>query len=56
MTTNLSNEDGSLCAVVCLSDYAGRKPVEVAGILVHEEAHVWQEYCDFYGEKFPGSE
>jgi len=55
-THHLSNEDGNLCAVVCLSDYAGRKPVEVAGLLVHEAVHVWQEYCDFYGEKFPGRE
>jgi hypothetical protein len=55
-THNLSNEDGNLCAVVCLSEYAGRNPVEVAGLLVHEAVHVWQEYCDFYGEKFPGRE
>jgi len=53
---HLNNEDGNLCAVICLSNYAGRDPVEVAGILVHEAVHVWQEYCDFYGEDKPGRE
>jgi hypothetical protein len=55
-THHLSNHDGNLCAVVCMNDYAGRNPVEVAGLLVHEAVHVWQEYCDWYGEKTPGRE
>ena len=53
---NLSNPDGNLCCVICISGYRGRSPVEVAGMLVHEAVHVWQEYCDFYGEKAPGRE
>ncbi len=53
---HLSNADGNLCCVVCMRDYEGRNPVEVAGLLVHEAVHVWQEYCDFYGEKEPGRE
>jgi len=55
-THHLSNNDGNLCAVVCMNDYVGRNPVEVAGLLVHEAVHVWQEYCDWYGEKTPGRE
>jgi hypothetical protein len=55
-THHLSNTDGNLCAVVCMNDYANRNPVEVAGLLVHEAVHVWQEYCDWYGEKAPGRE
>jgi hypothetical protein len=55
-THHLSNPDGNLCAVVCLGDFAGRNPVEVAGLLVHEAVHVWQEYCDWHGEKAPGRE
>jgi hypothetical protein len=52
----LSNADGNLCAVICLSGHEKRTPVEVAGLLVHEAVHVWQEYCDWYGEKTPGRE
>jgi hypothetical protein len=55
-THHLNNKDENLCAVICLSNYAGCDPVEVAGILVHEAVHVWQEYCDFYGEDKPGRE
>jgi hypothetical protein len=52
----VNTPSGDLCCVVCLSDYAGRDPVELAGILVHEAVHIWQEYCDWYGENKPGSE
>ena len=53
---HLSNADGNLCCVVCMNDYSSRTPVEVAGLLIHEAVHVWQEYCDWYGEKTPGRE
>jgi alkylhydroperoxidase family enzyme len=53
---HLNNADGNLCAVICLSGHEKRAPVEVAGLLVHEAVHVWQEYCDFYGEDNPGRE
>jgi len=55
-THHLSNSDGNLCSVICLSGYEERTPIEVAGLLVHEAVHVWQEYCDWYGEKTPGRE
>jgi hypothetical protein len=55
-THHLNNPDGNLCSVVCLNDYQGRNAIEVAGLLVHEAVHVWQEYCDWYGEKTPGRE
>lgn len=45
-----------VCCVVCLDGYADRTPVEVAGMLVHEAVHVWQQYCDDIGERSPGSE
>ena len=42
--------------VVCLSNWHGKKPVEVAGLLVHEAVHAWQQWCDYYGEREPGRE
>lgn len=44
------------CAIVCLRNYYDRNPIEVAGILVHEAVHIWQEYTLHIGEKFPGRE
>jgi hypothetical protein len=56
-TTNLLvNEDGKTCAVVCIRGWEGRDPIEVAGLLIHEAVHVWQEYCDGIGEHSPGAE
>ncbi len=43
-------------AVVCLRSVEGRDPIEVAGMLVHEAVHIWQEWCDYYGEHNPGRE
>lgn len=55
-TAHHIRKDGKLIAVICLSAWQGRNPVEVAGLLVHEAVHAWQEWCDFYGERAPGAE
>jgi len=54
-THTLTNPSGDLTCVICLR--AGdHNPVEVAGLLVHEAVHVWQEYAQRIGERNPGSE
>ncbi len=50
------HEDGSLVCVVCLSNTEGRNAIEIAGMLVHEAVHVWQQWCDDAGELRPGNE
>lgn len=50
------HQNGQLVCIVALGPWAGRKPVEVAGLLVHEAVHVWQRYCDRIGERNPGDE
>ena len=45
-----------LACIVCLRGYDEHTPVEVAGLLVHEAVHIWQEYADRIGEEHPGSE
>ena len=45
-----------LAVVVCLRDVRDHTPVEIAGLLVHEAVHAWQEWCEYYGERFPASE
>ena len=47
---------GDLCCVVALRGFEGRNPIEVAGLLVHEAVHIWQEYADRIGERNPGAE
>ena len=41
---------------MCIAVTGNRLPVEVAGLLVHEAVHVWQEYADRIGETHPGRE
>ena len=55
-THHLNNKDGSLACIVTLGPWADRKPVEVAGLLIHEAVHVWQFYCQRIGEHTPGVE
>lgn len=55
-TAHFMDSPRGLAAVVCLGGWRGRDPVEVAGLLVHEAVHVWQEYAAHIGEKHPGSE
>lgn len=52
----LTSRRGELAVVVCLNEWRGRSPIEVAGLLVHEAVHVWQEYVDRIGEERPGRE
>jgi hypothetical protein len=47
---------GGLACIVCLVGWAGRDPIEVAGLLVHEAVHVWQRYASRIGESNPGDE
>ena len=46
---------GKKLAIVCIQkgDYTG---VEIAGLLVHEAVHIWQEMCSDIGERFPSDE
>ena len=53
---HLTNGKGEAVAIICLSNFQNRSPVEVAGMLVHEAVHVWQNYCQDIGEREPGRE
>ena len=52
---HIASERG-LAVVVCMRRHEGRNPVEVAGLLVHEAVHAWQEYASRIGEDQPGRE
>lgn len=55
-THHADNPQGARVCIVCLRAEAGRNPIEVAGLLVHEAVHVWQAYCRDIGEHAPGAE
>lgn len=55
-THSMPNHEGKLSAIVCICGFEGREPVEVAGLLIHEAVHVWQAWCNYYGERRPGDE
>lgn len=52
----LSTPKNEQAAIVCMRHWQGRDPIEVAGLLVHEAVHIWQEYAGWIGERFPGAE
>ena len=45
-----------LACVVMVRNVEDCTPIEVAGLLVHEAVHVWQQYADDIGERNPGTE
>ena len=55
-TTWVFESKRGLACIIALRDWEGRNPVEVAGLLVHEAVHVWQQYADHIGERNPGIE
>ena len=56
-TTNfLTNNNGDVCAIVCLFEYKKIDPRQVTSLLVHEAVHVFQEVCDKMGEDHPSKE
>lgn len=52
----LCNAKGESVAIVALGDTSGRSGIEIAGLLVHEAVHVWQEHCANIGERRCGIE
>lgn len=53
---HLFNDKGEIVTIVALGDTSQSTGIEIAGLLVHEAVHVWQEYCDNIGEITPGRE
>lgn len=53
---HLHNPRGEIVCVVALGDMSKHSAIEVAGLLVHEAVHCWQEYCENIGERAPGRE
>lgn len=52
----LHNPKGEAVSIICIRVSSDRTPVEIAGLLIHEAVHVWQDYCDRIGERRPGLE
>ena len=49
--------EGVLTCVVCLHpNTLNEDPIEVAGTLVHESVHIFQQLCDSIGERNPSRE
>lgn len=57
-TTLRHGKTGELCTIVSISEESQQhcNAIEIAGLLVHEAVHVWQQYAQDIGEKHPGEE
>ena len=52
---SFSGRDG-LAFVLAIRGHEGRNPISLAGLLVHEAVHVWQQYKAYIGERAPSDE
>lgn len=43
-------------SIVCVADWKGREMSQIAGLLVHEAVHIWQEVRATLGEDRPSME
>lgn len=50
------NAEGDCTVMVCIEVQPHRTPAQIAGLLVHEAVHIWQDYCRRIGETSPGDE
>lgn len=57
-TTLTHDKTDELCAIVSVSKASQEScnAIEMAGLLVHEAVHVWQEYAKWIGEHSPATE
>lgn len=55
-THHLVSQSNERCCIVCMRDWRGRAPIEVAGLLVHEAVHIFQEWTEQVGEVAVGKE
>jgi len=55
-TVHFFEADGKLSSVVCLGNTEGIEPSEIVGLLIHEAVHIWQEFKESIGEKYPSRE
>ena len=49
-------DDTDECCIVTLKDWKKHTKTAIAGVLVHEAVHIWQETRDRMGERFPSVE
>lgn len=50
------NDKGERVCVVCLAATGKQTGAQIAALLVHEAVHIWQEFCEMIGERYPASE
>lgn len=50
------HHDGALATIICFKAREGFSPIGIAGLLVHEAVHVWQQWCESVGEDSPSHE
>lgn len=56
-TTHIAdNPNGGLVAVVCLRLKPDLELISIYGLLAHEAVHIFQEWCDHFGEHRPSAE
>jgi hypothetical protein len=57
-TTMHNEKTDELCAVVSVSQHSQDmcNAIEMAGLLVHEAVHIWQQHSTDMGETNPGAE
>lgn len=55
-TTHIFENGETFVCIVCMKVQKGITPIQIAGLLVHEAVHIFQNNCDAMGEREPSEE
>lgn len=52
----IEHKSGKRAVIVCMGSREGRTSIEIAGLLIHEAVHIFDDEMDFIGERQPSKE
>jgi hypothetical protein len=55
-TVHTCDIEDNFAAIVCIRELTKETKRGIYGLIIHESVHIWQKWCEYYGEHNPGDE